>query len=89
MPSIESYVGIAAGILTAASLLPQLIKTFREKKSEELSLVYLITLLCGLICWIWYGILKEDYPIIITNSFSMIVNSTLIVLSRIYKNNDK
>ncbi|WP_028788995.1 SemiSWEET family sugar transporter [Terrimonas ferruginea] len=87
MPSIESIVGIAAGVLTSASLLPQLIKTFREKKSADISLIYLITLFCGLACWIWYGLLKEDYPIIITNSFSLIVNSILIVLSRIYKGN--
>lgn len=87
MPSTESIVGIAAGVLTSASLLPQLIKTFKEKKSADISLIYLITLFCGLGCWIWYGLLKEDYPIIITNSFSLIVNSILIVLSRIYKDN--
>lgn len=75
---ISLYVAICAGICTSASLLPQLIKILREKKSEDLSFGMLITLLIGVSGWIVYGIMKEDYPIILTNSFSFIVNSLMI-----------
>lgn len=85
MASTEIYVGIAAGIMTAVSLLPQLIKVIREKKAENISVVYLLTLLTGLSLWVWYGILKEDLPVLLTNSFSVLVNIILMILVLMYK----
>lgn len=83
--TIESYIGIAAGICTAISLLPQLVKIIREKKADNISWVMLFILLAGLGLWVWYGILKKDYPIIITNSFSFLVNSLVIYFTARYK----
>lgn len=80
-----TYIGIVAGILTAVSLLPQLIKIIREKRAENLSYLMLIVLLAGLGCWIWYGILREDLPIIVTNSFSFLINSLVIIFTIKYK----
>lgn len=79
------FIGIVAGVLTAVSLLPQLIKIIREKKAEDLSYFTLGILLLGLAFWIWYGILREDLPIIITNSFSLLVNFLVIVFTIRYK----
>lgn len=81
----ESYIGIAAGICTAISLLPQLIKIIREKKADNISWFMLFILLTGLGLWVWYGILKKDYPIILTNSFSFLVNTLVIYFTGRYK----
>ncbi len=80
-------IGIAASVLTAISLMPQLIKIWRDKKADDVSLGMLAVLLSGLSLWVWYGIKIRDYIIIIANSFSIIVNVTLIVLTLIYKKN--
>lgn len=72
------WIGIGAGVLTSLSMLPQLIKTFKEKKAEELSLVMILALIGGIAGWIWYGILRNDLPIIITNCFSLLVNIILL-----------
>lgn len=85
MEPYSQYVGIVAGILTGISLLPQLIKLIREKKSENVSVGMLVVLLGGLCGWVWYGILKNDYPIIVTNSFSLLTNITILILSYIYR----
>lgn len=85
MADIATYIGIGAGILTAVSLLPQLIKTVKEKKAEAISYGMLFTLLAGLAGWIAYGIMKNDYPIIITNSFSFIINGLITIFSLKYK----
>jgi MtN3 and saliva related transmembrane protein len=84
----SKYIGIVAGILTSVSLLPQLIKIIKEKKAENISVPMLLILLAGLAGWAWYGLLKKDYPIIITNSFSFIVNSMVIGFSLKYKKRD-
>ena len=76
---MTQWVGIGAGILTAFSMLPQLIKVIKEKKAEDISIVMVLVLIGGLIMWIVYGVMKEDWPLIITNSFSVLVNSLLLI----------
>lgn len=73
-------IGLFAGICTSTSLLPQLIKTFREKQAEEISKLMLFVLMTGVATWVVYGILREDLPIVLTNSFSLLLNITLVVL---------
>jgi MtN3 and saliva related transmembrane protein len=82
---LPEIVGIAAGICTAISLLPQIIKVLREKKAQDISLFYLVVLLCGLILWTYYGFLRDDIPIIATNMFSMLLNIIMLVLGIVYK----
>ncbi|MEP6597174.1 MAG: SemiSWEET transporter [Ginsengibacter sp.] len=87
MGNYIQLVGIIAGIFTAASLMPQLIKTFKTKKVEEISLLMLIILMTGLATWIYYGILRKDFPVIATNSFSFLLNIILIILKEKYREN--
>jgi MtN3 and saliva related transmembrane protein len=37
--------------------------------------------------WVWYGFLKEDWPIIVTNIFSLVVNIIMVFLRYKYRNN--
>ncbi|MBC7554232.1 MAG: SemiSWEET transporter [Taibaiella sp.] len=85
MVTLESVVGIAAGICTASSLLPQVVKMVQEKKATDISIGMLLILLSGLVLWIWYGIIKKDWPIIITNCFSLGLNFTILGLRWWYK----
>ena len=73
-------IGLIAGILTATSLLPQLIKTLRERQSEGISSFIFIMLMAGNGLWAYYGILRDDFPIIITNSFSFVMNVVMLIL---------
>lgn len=85
--TFTEIIGIAAGICTAISLLPQIVKVIKEKKTQDISIFYLVVLLCGLALWTYYGFLKDDVPIIATNIFSMVLNITMIILGVIYKGN--
>lgn len=79
------WIGIIAGILTAGSMLPQVIKVLREKKAEEISIVMLLVLISGISLWIVYGVFKKDLPIIVTNAFSLLVNIVLMILRIKYR----
>jgi MtN3 and saliva related transmembrane protein len=79
-------IGIAASVGTGLALLPQLIKLINEKKAENVSTAMMLVLLTGLVLWVIYGIRKEDWIIIISNGFSILLNVTILILSRIYKN---
>jgi MtN3 and saliva related transmembrane protein len=89
MNQFAQYVGIGAGILTSFSLVPQLYKIIKGKKADNISYSMLLILLAGLGGWIWYGVLKQDYPIIITNSFSFVINSLITAFSIKYKSDKK
>ena len=85
MEQYATYIGIFAGICTCISLLPQLIKIIREKKAENISYLMLVILLVGVGAWIWYGFLKSDLPIIITNCVSFLINLLVIIFTIRYK----
>lgn len=73
-------VGISAGILTASSLIPQIVKTIKEKKAKDISIIMLLVLMTGVALWVVYGIMREDFPIIVTNSFSLLMNFVTLFL---------
>lgn len=85
---MENIIGTIAGVLTSVSMLPQLIKVLREKNVEDISAVMLCVLITGLSLWVWYGILKEEWPIILSNSFAVLVNLALGICLLKYKNPD-
>lgn len=78
-------IGLAAGVCTAISLVPQVVKTIKEKEAEDVSLLMLLVLGTGLALWIVYGMKRNDLPIIATNSFSLLVNITMVILRIRYK----
>lgn len=71
-------VGIISSVLTAVSMIPQLIKVIKEKDAENLSILMLCVLLSGLGMWVYYGVLIKDPIIIISNSFSVLLNLGLL-----------
>jgi MtN3 and saliva related transmembrane protein len=83
--SIVQVVGVVAGILTSVALLPQVVKVYREKRSEQISIGYLVTLMSGQSLWIVYGILRSDTPVVATNIFSITVSLVMLVLGIKYK----
>ena len=77
------FFGYFAAILTTAAFLPQLIKTLKTKKADDVSLVTLIMFICGVVSWIIYGYSISSFPILIANIITLILNF-FILFSKIY-----
>jgi len=75
--------GYIAAILTTAAFLPQLIKTLKTKKADDVSLITLIMFIVGVLCWIIYGYKISSIPILLANLITLILN-LLILISKIY-----
>lgn len=82
-----NLIGILASIFIATSLLPQVKKLIMEKQAGDISLGMLIILTIGQVLWISYGVMKMDWIIIASNSFSLLVDIVTLVLSVKYKKN--
>jgi MtN3 and saliva related transmembrane protein len=80
-------IGITAGVCTSSSVIPQLIKTAKEKKASEVSWLMFIVLFAGNSLWVFYGFSKSDIPIIATNIFSLLVNMCMLYFKWKYRNN--
>ncbi len=77
------FFGYFAAILTTAAFLPQLIKTLKTKKAEDVSLITLIMFICGVGSWIIYGHAISSFPILLANIITFILN-LFILISKIY-----
>ena len=77
------FFGYFAAILTTAAFLPQLIKTLKTKKADDVSLITLIMFICGVASWIIYGYKISSSPILIANLITFILN-LFILISKIY-----
>ncbi len=81
----KELLGLIAGGITSVAMMPQLIKVIKEKNAEDISVAMLLVLITGLSLWVWYGILQDELPIILSNGFSILVNLTLLICCIIFK----
>tara|TARA_R110000823_G_scaffold185666_1_gene318049 strand:- start:7726 stop:7986 length:261 start_codon:yes stop_codon:yes gene_type:complete len=84
----EQIIGFIAGILTTVAVLPQLIKSWKTKKVMDISPFMFVLLLGGVGLWVVYGIIKNDFRIILTNGISFLLNSSMLLIMLLYKSKD-
>ena len=78
------FFGYFAAILTTLAFLPQLIKTLKTKKAEDVSLITLIMFLTGVLSWIIYGYKISSKPILIANIITFILNFLILIFKIIF-----
>ena len=78
------FFGYFAAILTTLAFVPQLIKTLKTKKADDVSLTTLIMFLTGVAAWIIYGIQISSKPILIANTITFLLNFLILVFKLIY-----
>ena len=75
-----NVIGGLAGILTTIAIIPQIFKAVKTKQVNDISPRFLTILITGLSLWVVYGILITDWPIILTNGVSLILNCFMLFL---------
>lgn len=71
--------GYIAGLFTSMAFVPQVTRTFRTKKVEDLSWGLTILYWIGILLWLIYGIFfLHDLSMILANSVSLTMSSLLI-----------
>jgi MtN3 and saliva related transmembrane protein len=63
--------GFIGGALVTAAYVPQVVKLFKLKSAHEISLPFTIILICGMACWLAYGLVYHLQPVIIWNAASI------------------
>ncbi len=81
------FFGYFAAFLTTVAFIPQLIKTLKTKKAEDVSLVTLIMFICGVGFWIIYGYKISSSPILIANIVTLTLNLFILITKLYYSKN--
>ena len=79
-----TYFAFAAGALTSTGYLPQVVKGFRTKKMEDVSLLMPAVLGFGMFLWLIYGLAREDPAIIVANIVGSSLTALLVTMKIIY-----
>jgi MtN3 and saliva related transmembrane protein len=70
--------GFIAGAFVTCSLIPQLIRVFRLRSAREISTLFTILLLLGIIIWLAYGVSFRLAPVILWNAVGTILVAILL-----------
>ena len=73
-------VGVLAGFLTTVGFLPQIMKGYRTKRMEDVSLLMPLVLGSGMLLWLLYGISLENLPIVLWNAIAFSMNMVVVGL---------
>jgi MtN3 and saliva related transmembrane protein len=81
--------GVLAGFLTTIGFMPQIIKGYRSKRMEDVSLLMPMVLGAGMLLWLLYGISLNNLPIVLWNAIAFSLNMAVIGLKLRYARNGR
>lgn len=78
-------IGITAGVLSCTTFLPQVIKTYKSKSTEDVSLLMFIIAALGSALWLIYGILINSFALTFTNIIVLIFSLIMLLFKVKYR----
>jgi MtN3 and saliva related transmembrane protein len=73
-------VGLGAALFTTVSNIPQALKIVRTKETKGVSTKTYSILFTGLVLWVVYGFLRNDFPLILANGISALICGIVLFL---------
>jgi MtN3 and saliva related transmembrane protein len=75
-----TVLGMAAGLCTTGSFVPQVVKAWREGDTNAISLRMYLVLTAAFVLWLGYGVLIGSWPIIIFNACNLLLSAAILWL---------
>lgn len=77
--------GYTAGVFTTFGSLPQIIQAIKTKSTKDLSYTSLVIIDVGVTLWAIYGLLVNDYPLVVWDVITCVLYTTLIGIKYYYE----
>jgi MtN3 and saliva related transmembrane protein len=77
---LTTLLGFIGAFFTTVCNIPQAVKMIKTKETKDVSAPTYIVLFIGLCIWVVYGIMKNDWPIIVANAVSALICATILYL---------
>ncbi len=78
-------IGSLAGFCTTISFLPQVIKVVKTKSTHDISLLMFLIFITGVVFWLIYGLLRNDWPVTIANVVTFVLAGIILGYKIRYK----
>jgi MtN3 and saliva related transmembrane protein len=78
-------IGMTGSLILCFSAIPQIVKTYRTKRAEDLSICYLGILLLGIILVMLYSLYIRNLIFIVGNGLSLFMTGMLVAMWLRYK----
>lgn len=76
----REFVGYLAGAVATMAFLPQVLRTLRLRRTQDISLVMYALLCTGVCLWLLYGVLIYSWPVIVSNTVTLVLAGAVLVL---------
>ena len=83
--TIIDTLGYTGTCILGVTMLPQVYKTFSEKRANDLSLSYLFLQFSANVLFIIYGYFIQSLPVVISNSIVLLCSFSLIYAKYRYR----
>jgi len=77
---LVTLIGLVAAFCTTVALVPQVLHTYRSRRTKDISLGMYLILTLGLLLWLVYGLIRKDLPLILANSVSLSLTACVLFL---------
>lgn len=77
-------IGSVAAVCTTIAFLPQLIRVWRRKSADDISLSMFLLFSSGVALWLVYGLRIASFPIIAANAVTLALALAILVLKLRY-----
>jgi MtN3 and saliva related transmembrane protein len=82
---LHDWIGLLAGTLTTVAFIPQVIKIWRTKKADDISISMFLIFTVGVGLWMIYGIQIASLPVMLANAVTMILALIILILKYSYR----
>jgi MtN3 and saliva related transmembrane protein len=79
MPAQE-WIGASAATLTTCAFIPQALRVWRTKHTQDISLMMYAMFTLGVALWLIYGVLLGSWPIIIANCITLLLAGVVLAM---------
>ena len=79
--TLVDLLGTAAATLTTGCFVPQVVRLWRTRNAEGISLVTFAAFAVGVALWLAYGVILRAWPIILSNAITLVLAFAIIVLT--------
>jgi MtN3 and saliva related transmembrane protein len=74
-------IGWVAAILSAVSLVPQALKSYKTRSAKDVSFLTFFIITASTFFWFIYGLLLVDWPLIVTNLIQLVFGFWILSLT--------
>ncbi|WP_184197826.1 SemiSWEET family sugar transporter [Chitinimonas taiwanensis] len=80
MSDSATLIGMLAGFCTTAAFLPQVIRVWRTRRADDISLGMYLLFVSGTVLWLIYGLLIGSLPVVLYNIITSLLAGAVLLL---------